>query len=199
MSDTMQNAVGAFSRLSSREQIMVVVMVVALLLGAVGGITLLVGSRLDKADRRLNERRTQLATIESMESRFRAAEAEQNSTKLRLKNNNVSLFSLLNSVANEVGLKVDNLNERRSVLKEAGVDEISVDVTLKDLSITKLNKILEKLEGPPNTGLVKVTKLKIKTSFTNDEVLDVNMTVSTYKLSAGGGADGPSSNAPGGK
>ncbi|MEW5848391.1 MAG: type II secretion system protein GspM [Myxococcota bacterium] len=176
----------AFSRLSSREQIMLGVLGVVLLLFLVAGITYVVSRQLDRAERRLNERREQLALIEGLEGKYRAAESEQAQQRAKLQRNPVQLFSLLQKSAGELGLKLDNLNERKSAIKEAGVDEISVDVTLKEMSITKLNKFLEKMEGPPNTGLVKVTKLKVKTGFQNEDLLDVNMTVSTYRAQGGG-------------
>lgn len=185
MSDAMQNAASAFSRLTSREQVLVVVLGVALVLATVGGISLLVGNRLKKADQRLAERREQLQVIEALEGRYRQAEQEQLAQRQRLQRNTVSLFSLLNKSARELGMELDNLNERNTPIKEAGITEVSVDLSLKGLSITKLNKLLEKLEGPPNTGLVKITKLKARTSFSDPELLDVSMTVCTYKLAAG--------------
>ena len=72
----------------------------------------------------------------------------------RLQRNTVSLFSLLNKTARDLGMELDNLNERNTPIKEAGITEVSVDLSLKGLSITKLNKLLEKLEGPPSTGMV---------------------------------------------
>ena len=189
MSDAMQNASSAFSRLTSREQVLVVVLAVALVLATVGGISLLVGNRLKKADQRLAERREQLQVIEALEGRYRQAEQEQVAQRQRLQRNTVSLFSLLNKTARDLGMELDNLNERNTPIKEAGITEVSVDLSLKGLSITKLNKLLEKLEGPPNTGLVKVTKLKAKTSFADPGLLDVSLTVCTYKLAPG--SEGP--------
>lgn len=202
MSDGLSNASSAFARLSTREQLMVVGMALVLVAVAVTGISFLVGSRLDKADRRLADSREKLAQIEALEGRFRQAESAQAADKAKLQRNPVQLFSLLNNAAKELGFKLDNLNERRSTNKEAGVDEVSVDVTLKDMSITKLNKFLDKMEGPSSNGMVKVTKLKVKTSFGNEELLDVTMTVATYRLAgagagSGGGGDEPA--AGGGK
>jgi type II secretory pathway component PulM len=181
MNESLQGALSSFGRLSERERVMVTVLAVVLLVAAAAGVTFLVGKRLDRAERRLQERREQLSTIEGLEGRFRQTGQEQAATKARLQRNPVQLFSLLQKSAGELGLKLDNLNERRSPIKEAGVDEVSVDVTLKDVSITKLSKFMEKMEGPPNTGLVKVTKLKVKTGFQNEDLLDVTMTVSTYR------------------
>lgn len=192
MSEGLQSAAGAFSRMSSREQVLVVVLAVVLGLFVVAGISLAVSNRLKRSERTLVERREQLVQIEALEGRYRAAEAEQNAQRQRLRNNPVQLFSLLNRTAHDLGLELDNLNERTTPIKEAGVNEVSVEVTLKGISITKLNKFIEKLEGPPNTGLVKITKLKTKTAYADAELLDISMTVSTYRLAAGAaGAEAP--------
>jgi hypothetical protein len=192
----MQTAAGAFQRMNSREQVLVVSLAVVLGVLGVGGVSLMVSNRLKKADLRLTERREQLAVIEALEGRYKQAEQEQAQQKMKLQRNTVQLFSLLNKTAHDVGLELKDLNERKTPIKEAGINEISVDVTFKGLSITKLNKILEKLEGGTNTGLVKVTKLKAKTSFSNPEDLDVTMTVCTYTLLGGTGAVDPAE-APG--
>lgn len=186
MSDVVPAATAsAFSRLSSREQTMVIIMGVALTLALVLGLSFVVSKRLRKAELRVNERQDQMQMIEALEGQYRAAEAQQNDLKQRLQRNPVQLFSLLNKTATDLGLGLDNLNERTTPLKDTGVSEVSVDVSLKDLSITKLHKFLEKLEGQ-NAGVVKVTKLRVKTSYQNEDNLDVNMTVSTYRLTPGG-------------
>jgi type II secretory pathway component PulM len=179
----------AFQRLSSREQTMVVGLAVVLVLVLVLGLGLLVQARLKKATLRLSERRDQLSMVEALEGQYRAAEAEQNQQRQTLQRNNVQLFSLLNKTATELGLKLDNLNERTTPIKDTGVAEVSVDVSLKDISITKLHKFMEKLENP-SAGVVKVTKLKVKTSFANEENLDISMTVSTYRITSGGDSKG---------
>lgn len=182
MSETMHNALGALGQLSARERVLVALLGAVMAALLTFGAVWLVGSRLDKAERRLDERKEQLALIEGLQGKYRVAEQHQREQSKKLESNAVSLFSLLQKTAGELGLTLDNLNERKSPIKEANVDEISVDVSLPKVSITKLNKFLEKMEGYPNTGLVKVTKLKVKTNFTNEDLLDVHMTVATYRV-----------------
>lgn len=190
MTDAVGGGGSAFARLSSREQTMVIGMAVVLSLVLLLGLGFLVQGRLRKAEIRLGEAREKLHMVEALEGQYRVAEADQKEQRRKLQQNNVQLFSLLNKTATELGMKVDNLNEHTVPLKDSGVAEVSVDVSLKDMSITKLHKFLEKLENPTGGGVVKVTKLKVKTSFTNEENLDVSMTVATYRITGGGGADG---------
>jgi len=89
-------------------------------------------------------------------------------------------------VAQELGLTLNDLNERRTPIKESGIDEISVDVNLKQMSIDKLDAFLEKIEDGKYGGMVKVLKIKVKTRYDNPELLDVTMKVATYKPSKTG-------------
>ena len=171
----------AVGRLSSRERRLVLVTaLVAVVFVFVGG-TLFVQSRLDKAQRRLSERKAQLQLILGLESQYHDAEQERARMQDMLARNDVQLFTLLSKVKQELGLPMSDLSERRTPLKESGIDEISVDVDLRQLSVDKLSSFLEKVEDPANKGMVKVLKLKVKTRFDNPELLDVSMKVATYK------------------
>ena len=182
----------AIGRLSSRERRLVgVTVAVAVVFVFIGG-TLFAQSRLDKAQRRLNERKAQLQQILGLETQYRDAEQERTRVQEMLARNDVQLFTLLSKVKQELGLPMSDLSERRTPLKESGIDEISVDVDLRQLSVDKLGSFLEKVEDPANKGMVKVLKLKVKTRFDNPELLDVSMKVATYKPgSAAAPAGGP--------
>jgi len=179
-------AISTFGRLSSRERLLVGVTVLVAVLFAFTGGVLFVRGRLDKAERRVKEREAQLEQILGLESRYRQAERERKRDKTVLASNSVQLFTLLPKVAQELGLTLNDLNERRSPLKESGIDEISVDVNLRQMSIDKLDAFLEKVEGAQPGGMVKVLKLKVKTRYDNAELLDVTMKVATYKPSEAG-------------
>lgn len=179
-------ALASFGRLSGRERLLVgVTTLAAVLFVFVGGIYLVQG-RLSKAKRRLGERKTQLTQILTLEDRYRQSQQDVQRFKKRLERNDVQLFSLLPKVAGELGLTLNDLNERRNPLKESGIDEISVDVNLKQMSLDKLDAFLERVENSSRSGLVKVLKIKVKTRFDNPELLDVNMKVATYKPSTAG-------------
>jgi hypothetical protein len=90
----------------------------------------------------------------------------------------------MQKAAQDVGLSLTDLNERRLPVKDSDLSEVTVDVTLKDISIDKLVTLLEKIEGRTTGGVVKVTKLKAKTMVANPEMLEVVLTVSTWRGAA---------------
>lgn len=176
-------ALSSVGRLSSRERMLIGVTVMAAVLFVFAGGTWFVKGRLNKAERRLAEREAQLQQILALEGQYRRAELERKRSKSMMVANSTQLFSLLPKVAGELGLTLNDLNERRSPLKDSGIDEISVDVNLRQMSIDKLDAFLEKVETTQPGGLVKVLKLKVKTRYDNAELLDVTMKVATYKPS----------------
>lgn len=184
MGNVIDNIMNAFSRLSDRERRLVLLTVsVALILFVLGG-AYFVSSSLDSKRKRVELRREQLEQILSREGKYNAAAKREKRDAARLRGNNISLFSLLQKSAGELGLALNDLNERKSPLRNnTDITEVSVDVNLKKVSVDKFNALLEKIEGPASKGLVKVLKLKVSTRHDNDELLDVKMTVATWKTS----------------
>lgn len=174
---------GALSRMSDRERKLVGLTgaVAALLL--FGGAFLWVDKTLDGKARRVRDLNESLQQVLALEGQYKAAEARDRQNAMRLRTNNVSLFSLLQTAAGQLGLTLNDLNERKVPLKNGDIEEVSVEVNLKQVSIDKLNLFLEKIEGKSSGGLVKIVKLKVKTRHDNPELLDVNMTVATWKAS----------------
>ncbi len=177
-------SLAGFSRLSGRERLLVGLTAVVLLIAVFAGSTFWVQSRLHKASRRLSERRSQLQQILRLQGRYEEAKKQRRNAEQRMQRNNVQLFSYLPKIANELGLTLNDLNERRTALKDSGLDEISVDINLKKMSLDKLDAFLQRIEKKGRGGLVKVLKIKVKTRFDNPELLDVNMKVATYKPSS---------------
>ncbi len=168
--------------LNDRERKLVLLLAAALLLFVVGGGVWWGVGAIDGKERRVREMRSVLTQIQSLEAQYKAAEQAERQAEMRLRTNNTSLFSHLQGAAQELGLTLNDLNERRSPASESGdITEVSVEVNLKEVSIDKLNTFLEKIEGKSSNGLVKIMKLKVKTRYDNPELLDVGMTVSTWQ------------------
>lgn len=172
----------AFGRLSDREQKLVGLTAVVALLFVFAGAALWTSSALDGAKKRVRNRKEVLDTVLALESRYSAAELALQRAEARLRNNNTSLFSLIQTSAGELGLTVNDLNERKTPVRgNESIEEISVEVNLKEVTVDKLSSFLEKIEGRNSEGLVKVTRLKVDTRHDNDKLLDVKMTVATWK------------------
>ncbi len=175
----------AFGRLTDRERLLVgITVAVALVLGVLGG-GYLISSSLEAKEKRVKIRREQLTEILGREALYKAAATREKKDARKLKGNNISLFSLLQKTAQELDLGLNDLNERETPVKNnTNVTEVSVDVNLKKVSVDKLNALLEKIEGPASRGLVKILKLKVSSRHDNNELLDVKMTVATWKASS---------------
>jgi len=127
----------------------------------------------------------EIAQLEVLRDRYRDAQEAEKKSSAQLRANNQSLFTLVQKASTEVGLPVPDLQERRTPVKDsADLQEVSVDVNMKEISVDKLTTLLEKIEGKRSDGIVKVTKLKVKTRFDNPEMLEANLTVSTWRSSA---------------
>jgi type II secretory pathway component PulM len=180
-----QRVTAAFTRLSEREKRLVLLTAAAAFIFVVLGGSFLVSSMLDKRAKRVAMRRDEISQLDALRDQYQEAVAAEAKSKSRITTNTASLFSLMQKSAGDVGLSLNDLNERRSPVKDApDVTEVTVDVNLKEITVDKLDTLLEKIEGKRNDGVIKVTKLKVKTRFDHDDMLETNMTVSTWKSAA---------------
>lgn len=174
-----------FARLSEREKRLVLVT------GTVGVIFVgflvvtAINSALDSRQKRVTMRKDEIAQLEVLRERYHDAQEAEKKSSAQLRANSQSLFTLVQKASTEVGLPVPDLQERRTPVKDAAdLQEVSVDVNMKEISVDKLTTLLEKIEGKRSDGIVKVTKLKVKTRFDNPEMLEANLTVSTWRSSS---------------
>jgi type II secretory pathway component PulM len=186
----------AFSRLSESEKRLVSLLAVVVVVLVVGGLAVLMSSQVEKSKKRVQMRTDELAQLDQLREKYEEASQAERRSQNKLHGTTTSLFSLIQKSATEVGLSVPDLQERRTPVKDSDITETTVDVNLKEVSIDKLQTLLEKIEGKRGDGNVKVTKLKVKTRFDNPEMLEVAMTVSTWKASDKSAPEKPA--APGG-
>ena len=73
------------------------------------------------------------------------------------------------------------MTEQRRTIGKSNIVEVSVRVNLNKLSIDKVSRVIEELESPESNAPVKVTKLKINKRHDEPELLDLQLTVSTWK------------------
>ncbi len=174
-----------FARLSEREKRLVLITsVVAVVLIGFLGVTA-VNAAVESRGKRVAMRQDELAQLDVLRDRYRDAEDAEKKSAGQIRSNTQSLFSVVQKAATEVGLPVPDLQERRTPVKDStDIQEVSVDVNVKEISVDKLTTLLEKIEGKRSDGVVKVTKLKVKTRFDNPELLEVSLTVSTWRSSS---------------
>jgi len=178
---------GALAKMTDRERRLVYLTAVVAIVLAIVGVGWLISGAIDKRERNIKIRKEEIAQLETLRGEYEAATTRQKAAEARIKQSAAtSLFTLMQKAAAEVGLPLSDLNERRLPVKDSDLSEVTVDVTLKDLSMDKLVALLEKIEGRTTGGVVKVSKLKVKTRFDNPELLEATLTVSTWRAAPEG-------------
>ena len=184
----------ALARMTDRERRLVLITSAVVAVLVVAGGFLSVGSALASKEKRIRDRRAEVAQLEQLRVGYDEAVAKQKQAEGKIKSSgSTSLSSTVQKQAQEAGLQLSDLNERRIPVKDSDAQEVAVDVNFKELSMDKLTTLLEKIEGRRADGVIKVTKLKAKTRFDNAELLEASLTVSTWKAtspSAGTAAEG---------
>lgn len=183
VSEKPSSLTAAFDRLSDRERKLVLATAVVAVFVVGGLFVMLTQGALESKAKRVQVKRDQLASIQALETQYKEAEAEEKRALARLQSNNTSLFSHLQKTAGALGLTLSDLAERQLPVKDTGVTEVTVDVNLKSLSVDKLTQFLEEIEGNEKSGLIQITKLKVKTRHDAEDLLDATVTVSTWKKS----------------
>lgn len=153
-----------------------------------GGLVLLALSTFYLATSKISNKRKILTQNEAQFDEIRKLESEYNIAKERnermvqsIRSNDISLLSLVPSIVNRLGLSVSELTEQRRPLGKTNNVEVSVKLSLSKLSIDKLTALIEAIESDEYQGRVKVTRLKINKRFDEPDLLDLQMTVSTWK------------------
>lgn len=169
----------AFGRLSSREKLMVMGALAALLAFLVFFVSVRFHSALRQGESRISGKMTQLKEAQRYAAGYSQAEKERKNLERQLKNNSVRLFTLIEEAAKQQGVEVGGLTDRGNRPGEGKVVESSVDVPLTRIELIKLVRFLTALES--RSKLVKVTKLQVRAR-QDQPVLDAWLTVTTYQL-----------------
>ncbi len=170
-----------FDSLSAREKRLVGILFSALMIVLVGATLYIAASKINSKKVLLTSKQNQLSEIRAIEDEYRAAKEKNESIIQSIRSNNVSLLSFIPAIAARYGLVVKELNEQRRTMGKTSNVEISVKISLNELSMDKVSALIEALEGGENEGRVKVTRLKISTRPDKPDLLDLQMTVSTWK------------------
>ena len=171
----------AFSRLTQREQ------VVVLGGGAVTGLMILiiigalVSSAITRAEGRVKSKTGKLTQILELQGEYKAKERGQQDLKRQLSRSKVKLVKLVEDAARQAGInkEIGRMQPQKGEPNAEGVYETTVDLTAANLSIDRLQDFLERLEKSP--GVVIIDKLKVNKPYRKD-TLSIEMTVITYKV-----------------
>jgi hypothetical protein len=169
----------SLSRLTQREQMLIVG-------GGLGGaclvaliVTLLVGSAITSLQHRLEVKTGQLAQVLALRGEYAARQEERAQRMRTLSSSNVRLVSLVEDAARQAGIEIGQLRPEDGEASPDGVVESRVDLRASGLSIDRLQEFLNLLEA--GHGIVLVRHLKVVRPYHKD-VAEMELTVSTYKI-----------------
>ncbi len=176
-----EKAMRWFDGLSDRERRLVLILFICLCVFLIFSTVYLATSKIATKRAELVRNKEQLVQIKGLEAEYLQAKEKSEKAKMTVMRNDVSLFTLIQSISSRLGLSVKDLNETKRPLPKSDMVEISVRVSLTKLSIDKVTALIEAIETSEHGELVKVTKLKINKRFDEPGLLDLQMTVSTWK------------------
>jgi len=168
----------AFEQLETREKRLVLLLGIVAICVIFFGSAFWIRSVVNKKYARNQTQIKQLQQIVALEGPYKVAKVQQEAVRSKLERNQISIFSLLQTVAQSLDLSLSDLNEKATPINKTDYSEISVAVNLKSLSIDKLVAFLTEVE---KKDLVKITQLKLRSRFDAPDLLDVQMTVTTWK------------------
>jgi len=171
-----------FDGLSGRERRMLGIVFAALCVVLVFATFYVATTKIQTKRDLLSKNQELLNQIKDLEGEYSLAKQKNEEIIENIRHNDVSLFTFIQAITSNLGLTVKNLAEQKRPLGKSNIIEISVRLNLTKLSIDKVTALVEAIEtDEDHAGHVKVTKMKISKSFSEPDLLDLQMTISTWK------------------
>jgi general secretion pathway protein M len=172
----------AFERLSGREQIMVLVLAVAVSTAFLGFGSFLIRRDLRRTEARIEAKLGKIQEIVALRGDYqkRLSDQQQMADAIR-KNGELRLLSYLEDLSKRTKIELGQASDRPG--RKSGsspVVESSAEVLIKNVSMDRLYNFLTAIEE--GNQLVKVRQLRIRTRFDDPKKLDANVTVGTFHL-----------------
>jgi general secretion pathway protein M len=171
-----------FSRLSSRERVMVSLAGVAIAVFIVFMATMQVQRGIGRREASIDRKTQVLAQVGKLAQGYRAVQAERQQLEAKLKGPPVQLMSFVAQTGQRLGIEVNDLRPGAAAPSTANdrVVEETVEVNLAKLDLPKLAALLQELERGP--GVVKVRRLALRSRNDDPAAVDVTIVVATYQL-----------------
>jgi len=166
--------------LSRREQVLVGAAATAAVAFVLFVSLFSLASAADAARRRTAVKLSQLGQAQALAQSYAEAERARKADETQLSGSGVSLITYLEEKGAESGLSFPTLTPKADLpLGDGRITENSVELTLTDVTLTKLVGFLSSVEQGP--GMVKVKSLRIE-PHPKDNQLTAWATISTYRL-----------------
>lgn len=170
-----------YDGLTDRERRLVSIMFLCFTILLVLGTVYIATNKISTKRTLLERNKVELAQIKDLEGDYIVAKERHLRELQKIKRNDISLFTFIQGITSKLGLSVKDINEQRRTLSKGNIVEVSVRFNLTKLSIDKVSHLIEAIESPEYGGQVKVTRLKINKRHDEPDLLDLQMTVSTWK------------------
>lgn len=181
MKERIDAALNAFERLSSREQSLLLLVCVLVLVGVVGFSSLFLSRSLARQDKRIEAKLEQLQEVARLRADYQARLREKQRLTAEVRaNRGTRILSHVERVAREVGVELKNASQRagRATGSPQVVEEMA-EVRIMAVSINRLDDFLKGLDG--GSRLIVVRGVRIEKNFENPELLNATISVGTFK------------------
>lgn len=180
MSDWIERLRAAWGRLSGRERVLVsaVTVLFALLFVMLVVVNPLLAAS-ESARSRTQAAVRELEAVEAMRAELDEVQGRLSTVERRIRESpQGNIFTTLESLASQSGLKVDSMEPQTSPSSDA-YRETKVQVTLKGVSLAQLTDYLHRIESARQ--LLSIKSLRIRTRPDGSALLDVNFSVSSFQ------------------
>lgn len=172
----------SFSRLTQREQVLVLGGSVVTVLIIVFSTGMWLSSSIDRTEHRIKRKTEQLQELFALQGQYKARQSERDKRLEDLSRGKVKMLStVVEDAARQAGCwdAIGRLQPENGEPGPDGVVESRVDLRVSGLSIDRLQEFLKRLEQ--SRGIVIVKRLKLNKPYRKDTV-DVELTVTTFKV-----------------
>ena len=176
---------GAFERLSSREQSLLLLVFVLLLGGVVGFGSYFFSNSIQRQEQRIAAKTRQLGRIYELRDNYQVRLKEQRRLTNEVRaNSRTRILSHVERIAKAAGVELKNADQRPGqATGSPEVREETAKVSVQSVSIDRLNSFLKQLDE--SSRLIVVRGVRIKPNYEKPKRLDATITVGTFKIVAG--------------
>jgi len=177
------NLYNTYLGMTSREQTIALVVAGALLVLVILLPVMAASSRISRLEKDIANGNDQLRDVVREIDRYQEINAKLQVTEKKLMGGyDSSIATTMESLASRAGIgdKIDSLKEKPTASSDI-LDELTVDVRLKQVKLAELITYLHSIEQNPDK-LLRLKKIEIKPRYDNKKELNVSFSVSTYRL-----------------
>lgn len=177
-----ENLLAALERLTKRERYMVAGVTVTFVIFVSFLVGMWISSSLHATERRVETKTVSLRKLIDRRHDFQQAKRRIQQAKRTIRQGrNIQLMGTVEDYATQLGVVIEDMQPRSpAVNADTGVAEEKVEVNIKTINIDRLVDFLRQLERRADT--IAVRKLHLKQSFQQPDKLEVNLTVSNFKI-----------------